>query len=144
MIRSYFLHPDIKKHYEIWHGYELQRLEEKRKQFLKQILEISNFIGYNTRKGQFCQRGIVMGIYLNPGNDGFWESVRSPIYVDKTGLIARTNALISTEEKYICITRPRRFGKSMALEMLAAYYSCGCNSRKLFEGLEIEKDNSYQ
>ncbi len=85
-----------------------------------------------------------MGIYLNPGNDGFWESVRSPIYVDKTGLITCTNALISTKEKYICISRPRRFGKSMALETLAAYYSCGCDSRKLFEGLEIEKDNSYQ
>ena len=66
-----------------------------------------------------------MGIYLNPGNKGFWESIRSEIYVDKTGLIACVNKLINTEQKYICVSRPRRFGKSMALKMLAAYYSCG-------------------
>ena len=61
-----------------------------------------------------------MGFYLDPGNDGFWESVRSMIYVDKTGLIAHTNGSIDTEEKFICVSRPRRFGKSMALKMLAA------------------------
>ena len=60
-----------------------------------------------------------MGIYLNPGNEGFRESVRSKIYVDKTGLIAWTNELINTEQKYICVSRPRRFGKSMTLKMLA-------------------------
>lgn len=63
------------------------------------------------------------GIYLNPGNNGFWEAVNSKIYVDKTKLISYTNELISTEQKFICISRPRRFGKSMALRMLAAYYS---------------------
>ena len=47
-----------------------------------------------------------MGIYLNPGNDGFKESIRSKIYVDKTELIARTNELIGTKEKYICVSRP--------------------------------------
>lgn len=50
-----------------------------------------------------------MGIYLNPGNDGFRESVRSEIYVDKTGLLAFTNEIINTKEKFICISRPRRF-----------------------------------
>ena len=50
-----------------------------------------------------------MGIYLNPGNKGFWESIRSEIYVDKTGLIACVNKLINTEQKYICVSRPRRF-----------------------------------
>lgn len=84
-----------------------------------------------------------MGIYLNPGNEGFRESIRSRIYVDKTGLIACTNDLICTKEKFICVSRPRRFGKSMALEMLAAYYSCGCSSRELFSGLAIEHDASF-
>lgn len=84
-----------------------------------------------------------MGIYLNPGNEGFRESIRSRIYVDKTGLIACTNELICTKEKFICVSRPRRFGKSMALEMLAAYYSCGCNSRELFSGLAIEHDAGF-
>lgn len=84
-----------------------------------------------------------MGIYLNPGNRGFWESVRSKVYVDKTGLIACTNELLSTKEKYICVSRPRRFGKSMALEMLAAYYGRGCDSRDLFAGLKIEEQESF-
>jgi len=85
-----------------------------------------------------------MGIYLNPGNRGFWESVHSKIYVDKTGLIACTNELANTKEKYICVSRPRRFGKSMALEMLSAYYSRGCDSAELFRGLKIEKEESFR
>lgn len=85
-----------------------------------------------------------MGIYLNPGNKGFWKSIRSEIYVDKTGLIACTNKLINTEEQYVCVSRPRRFGKSMALKMLAAYYSRGCDSSDLFKGFKIEKDETFQ
>lgn len=85
-----------------------------------------------------------MGIYLNPGNIGFWKSVRSEIYVDKTGLIACTNKVINTEEQCICVSRPRRFGKSMALKMLAAYYSLGCDSSDLFKGFEIESDATFR
>lgn len=85
-----------------------------------------------------------MGIYLNPGNKGFWESIRSEIYVDKTGLIAHTNNYMNTRQKFICVSRPRRFGKSMALEMLAAYYSCGCDSRDLFRGKEIERVSTFE
>ena len=84
-----------------------------------------------------------MGIYLNPGNQGFRESIRSKIYVDKTNLIACTNELLNTKEKYVCVSRPRRFGKSMALEMLAAYYGSGCDSRELFAGFKIESDKSF-
>ncbi|MDE7185006.1 MAG: ATP-binding protein [Lachnospiraceae bacterium] len=79
-----------------------------------------------------------MGIYLNPGNKGFQESVCSEIYVDKTGLIEYTNKYLNTKQKHICVSRPRRFGKSMALEMLSAYYSRGCDSREMFHGLKIE------
>lgn len=85
-----------------------------------------------------------MGIYLNPGNKGFWESIRSKIYVDKTALISCTNERVNTEEKYICVSRPRRFGKSMALKMLAAYYSRGCSSADLFKGYRIENDPTFQ
>lgn len=84
-----------------------------------------------------------MGIYLNPRNDGFRESIRSEIYVDKTELITCTNKYLDTEQKYICVSRPRRFGKSMALKMLAAYYSLGCDSRELFAGLKIAKAPSF-
>lgn len=85
-----------------------------------------------------------MGIYLNPGNKGFWESVCSEIYVDKTGLIGCTNKCLNTEQKFICVSRPRRFGKSMALKMLSAYYSRGCDSRELFKGLEIEGNPKFR
>ena len=85
-----------------------------------------------------------MGIYLNPGNQGFWQSIRSKIYVDKTGLIACTNELINTKERFACVSRPRRFGKSMALEMLAAYYSRGCDSAELFKGFKIESVETFQ
>lgn len=84
-----------------------------------------------------------MGIYLNPDNEGFWEAVRSEIYVDKTGLIAHTNKCVGTQQKYICVSRPRRFGKSMALKMLAAYYSRGCDSADLFRGRQIEREQTF-
>ena len=84
-----------------------------------------------------------MGIYLNPGNKGFQESVCSEIYVDKSGLIKYTNKYLNTKQKFVCVSRPRRFGKSMALEMLAAYYGCGCDSRGLFAGLKIENDPTF-
>ena len=59
-----------------------------------------------------------MGSYLNPGNKGFQESLNSKIYVDKTGLIEKTNAALNTRQKFMCVSRPRRFGKSMAADML--------------------------
>lgn len=85
-----------------------------------------------------------MGIYLNPGNKGFLKAIRSEIYVDKTGLIAHTNKCLNTEQQYICVSRPRRFGKSMTLKMLAAYYSKDCDSKELFDGLEIKKHKSFE
>lgn len=85
-----------------------------------------------------------MGIYLNPGNYGFAESLRSEIYVDKTGLIAYTNKVLNSRQKFVCISRPRRFGKTMAAEMLVAYYSQGCDSRELFQRLEIAKHPSFE
>jgi len=84
-----------------------------------------------------------MGVYLNPGNEGFREAINSEIYVDKTGLIAYTNKCLNTEQKFICVSRPRRFGKSMTLKMLAAYYGREYDSRKLFEGFQIENESSF-
>ena len=85
-----------------------------------------------------------MGIYLNPGNEAFQESVNSKIYVDKTGLLAFTNSVIETEDKFICVSRPRRFGKSMAVKMLAAYYDRTCDSHALFDGLKIAETEEYE
>ena len=84
-----------------------------------------------------------MGIFINKGNADFREALNSE-YVDKTGLIAVVNQLLFTRQKFSCVTRCRRFGKSMAAQMLAAYYDCTCDSRSLFNGLEIEQDETFE
>ena len=71
---------------------------------------------------------VIMGRYLNPGMESFEKSVNSEIYVDKTGLVGYTNRVMNTVQGYVCVSRPRRFGKSMAANMLTAYYSCSCDS----------------
>ena len=85
-----------------------------------------------------------MGSYLNPGSKGFQESLNSEIYVDKTGLIEKTNAVLDTRQKFLCVSRPRRFGKSMAADMLAAYYERGEDADLLFRSLKISKAESYR
>ncbi|MCD7736811.1 MAG: ATP-binding protein [Lachnospiraceae bacterium] len=84
-----------------------------------------------------------MGIYLNPGCKGF-QTIRNGVYVDKTGLIDYVNSTINTPLKLTCFSRPRRFGKSFAAKMLCAYYDKSCDSRSLFEGLEISKKDSFE
>ena len=64
-----------------------------------------------------------MGTYFNPDGEAFRKMIQSEIYVDKTGLLNYTNSVLNTMQGYLCISRPRRFGKSMAANMLAAYYS---------------------
>ena len=85
-----------------------------------------------------------MGIYLNPRSERFQTSLRSEIYVDKSMLIAQMNRRVRTEQKFICVSRPRRFGKSMAAEMLAAYYRSGEDTAPLFDGLKIAGEASYR
>ena len=84
-----------------------------------------------------------MGTYLNPGNSGFAEMLQSD-YVDKTGLISLINSTIGTKKKLTCISRPRRFGKSYAAQMLCAYYDKTCDSHELFDRFEIAKDQTYE
>ena len=85
-----------------------------------------------------------MGIYLNPGNDNFREMSSADIFVDKSMMIHEINRLLNSTGKYICMSRPRRFGKTYAGNMLSAYYSRGCDSRKLFAGLKIESDPGFE
>ncbi|MCD8200762.1 MAG: AAA family ATPase, partial [Clostridia bacterium] len=85
-----------------------------------------------------------MGDYLNPGNKKFHDYINDDIYVDKTGLIAYTNGRISKSGKFMCVTRPRRFGKSYIADMLTAYYSRGCDSHTLFDNLKIAEEDSYK
>lgn len=84
-----------------------------------------------------------MGSYLNPGSERFQSSLRSQIYVDKTLLIEQVNKVVRTEQKFICVSRPRRFGKSMAADMLSAYYGRN-DTKQLFDGLKIAKTEAYK
>ena len=81
-------------------------------------------------------------MYINKGNNDFRDIVAHE-YVDKTSLIPLINAMLNSENRYSCVTRCRRFGKSMAAKMLCAYYDKSCDSRELFRGLEAERDASF-
>ena len=84
-----------------------------------------------------------MGTYINKGNSEFRDIVNSE-YVDKTSLIPLINATLNSERRYSCVTRCRRFGKSMAAKMLCAYYDKSCDSRELFVGLKAEQDKTFE
>ena len=84
-----------------------------------------------------------MGTYINIGNSRF-QSIRNSEYVDKSGLIAVVNGTLSTERRFSCVSRSRRFGKSMAAKMLCAYYDHSCSSRELFADLAIAGDPSFE
>ena len=85
-----------------------------------------------------------MGIYLNPSNVGFKQILAADIYVDKTMMISELNKFIDKCNQYICVSRPRRFGKTFATNMLCAYYSKGCDSREMFQNLKISKADNYE
>jgi len=74
----------------------------------------------------------------------FEQIIDSPYYVDKTMLIAQLSRYIGTEDRYICVTRPRRFGKTTAAETLAAFYTKGFDSSECFDGLAVSKDPAYR
>ena len=82
-------------------------------------------------------------MYVNVDNHLF-KRVRNSEYVDKSELIALTNKVIDTEDQYICVTRPRRFGKSVTVKMLNAYYSKGCDSKALFSDLKIASSPDFE
>ena len=84
-----------------------------------------------------------MGTYVNPGNQAF-RRISGPKYVDKTELIRLMNDRIGGDESLVCVSRPRRFGKSYAAKMLTAYYDCSCDSHPLFEDRKIAKAETYE
>ena len=79
-----------------------------------------------------------MSYYLNPNSEIYESIVNSKTFVDKSELIAFTNSCLKRyDSKNICVSRPRRFGKTVNLNMLAAYYSIGCDSKAIFDKLKI-------
>ena len=73
-----------------------------------------------------------MGTYLNPGKDAYEEAVNSEIFIDKSEMIFYLNSILKTKQKYVSVSRPRRFGKTMAADMVCAYYDREADSRELF------------
>ena len=84
-----------------------------------------------------------MGIFINTGNEAFL-SARNGEYVDKSGLIAIINSTLFSTRRFSCVTRSRRFGKSLAAQMLCAYYDRSCQSRELFADLEIASHPTFE
>ena len=84
-----------------------------------------------------------MGRFLNSNNKKFLEYYTSKIFIDKSSLINVINECLNTTDKYMCVTRPRRFGKTLTLSMLNAYYSKGSNSKEIFDKLNISSSSTY-
>ena len=85
-----------------------------------------------------------MGRFLNPGNGGFQRIIKDAVYVDKTGIIAYLNQWIDTSARYVCVSRARRFGKTVAARTIRAYYDNACDSHDLFAPYAIAQDPSYE
>lgn len=85
-----------------------------------------------------------MGIYLNPGNENFRRSLAADIYVDKTMMLDVLNGFMNKGNNYVCISRPRRFGKTLTQNMIGAYYSKGCDSREIFNGKKIAEVPGFE
>ncbi len=85
-----------------------------------------------------------MGKFLNPDNQAFQDVLNSSIYVDKTELLDYINSVINTTSKFICNSRPHRFGKSITADMMTAYYSKGCDSEEMFSHLKIAEKESFR
>ena len=73
-----------------------------------------------------------MGTYLNPGKEAYEEAVNSEIFIDKSEMLLYLNSVVRTRQKYVSVSRPRRFGKTMAADMVCAYYDREADSRELF------------
>lgn len=84
-----------------------------------------------------------MGTFLNRGTHEFESAVNSLIYVDKTDMIEYFNKLINTEQRYVCVSRPRRFGKTMTANMFAAYYEKGLDTRRIFENQKLGQEKNW-
>ncbi|WP_026503649.1 AAA family ATPase [Butyrivibrio sp. NC3005] len=83
-----------------------------------------------------------MGLYVNPGKQRFQMALNSDIYVDKTLMITYLNSVLNTNQRYISISRPRRFGKTMAVDMVCAYYDRTTSSREIFENTKLSQNES--
>ena len=83
-----------------------------------------------------------MGMYLNPGKDSYQLTLNSEVFVDKTGMIRYINSILNTQQRFVSVSRPRRFGKTTAADMICAYYDRQADSREMFEKLKLAKEDA--
>lgn len=88
-------------------------------------------------------RRLTMRSYVNKDSESFKSAINSQIYVDKTSFLNYTNSVLATEQRYICVSRPRRFGKSITAAMLSSYYSKGEDTKELFCNFKIAESPDF-
>ena len=85
-----------------------------------------------------------MGIYVNPGNENLKIALNSQIFVDKSLVLKKLCSFLNSNQRFICVSRPRRFGKSTVRDIMVAYFSKGCDSREMFSNLKIAKEPYFE
>ena len=85
-----------------------------------------------------------MGIYINPGNENLKRDLNSEIFIDKSLILEKFCNLLNTDQSFICVSRPRRFGKTRISKMMTAYFSKGCDSLEIFKNLKIAEDPGFK
>lgn len=85
-----------------------------------------------------------MGIYINAGNDNLRMALNSEIFVDKSLVLQKLCSLLNSNQRFICVSRPRRFGKTMVRDLMVAYFSKGCDSREMFSDLKIAQAPCFE
>lgn len=108
----------------------------------KMMVHFPSSLGY-TKRNEFMWEVNRMRSYVNKGSESFKSAINSQIYIDKTGFLNYTNSVLATEQRYICVSRPRRFGKSITASMLSAYYSVGEDTRDLFSKFKIYESPDF-
>lgn len=86
-----------------------------------------------------------MGYFLNNEEPYalYQQAAAQPYFVDKTEILKNLFPLIDSTEKYICITRPRRFGKTIMANLIASFFSRACKSTDIFDSLKIAGHEAY-
>ena len=87
-----------------------------------------------------------MGKFINNGDayDKYATVVRSPYFVDKTELLEELIPALQQEQRFFCITRPRRFGKTVMANMIAAFFERMVDASTLFDNMKIAKYELYK
>lgn len=87
-----------------------------------------------------------MGAYLNSQTPYtlYQSESRSPYFVDKTMLLQELFPYVAAGNRHLCVTRPRRFGKTIAANMISSFFQKGIDSGELFDRLKISEADDCQ